>query len=494
MFIGEQLFDLIQKMGRGERRAFKVYVNKYSNKKNHKMLVFFEIIRKMKQYDEALLIKQLERKNISFPNLSYEKFRLKNLILNALTDLHHNRSDHLSIGDIINKIELGFQYDAPDIVKEWIDKGYEYAKVNFNKEVKLVIQKYELDYLNSIRAHPEKRVEISKQMYTESKVLVNTYSYQQMKDQFFAWYFTYFSNPSEEAQEMLHQLIQLDLFKAPDTHLNNRQKDHLYLCKIMYYSHIKDYENLILYNKKLLANFKQYPFSTRYTFSNYLGRYNNLFLAYFKAKKLDNAAQTIKELQDIANTKKLQPTELNELNVSLHYLKILLYYEQKEFTQLYELAPQIKHLLETQPNIYHFQNFDTLIKAMTATCFYLQKYEESLEWIEIDYSLSTSYPNTPPEIATIKLMEYCNHICLHNFFRLDGIKSSLRYYISRHNLDMTPYNRLFKILYKTYSTTELLLPNDLEYIDTFIKNHGFTFQLSVIQMWLQQCYEEQSIK
>ena len=492
MFVGEQLFELIQKMGRGERRAFKIYVNKYSNKKDHKMLVFFEVLRKLKTYDEATLVKRLKQKNLSFKNLSYEKFRLKNLILNALTDLYHNRSESLSIGDIINKIELGFQYDAKDIIEEWITKGYEYTDTHFNKEIKLVLQQYELRYLLSIRANPEKMLKVSKQMYLESTELVTTYDYLRMKNQFFTWYFSYFANFSQKSQHELNKLIELDLFNASETNLNYKEKDYLYLCKVMYHSHIKDYDNLILYNEKLLENFKQYPLNSRHKFSDYLGRYNNLFIAYFKAKKLDKIALKIEELQNLPNTMELKTTELDQLNVLLYYFKILLYYQTKEFQKLYELVPKIKNILETQPNIYNFQNFDSIIKVIASTCFYLQKYEESLEWIEIDYTFSTSYPNTPFDTVLIKLMEYGNHICLKNFYRLDSIKSSLRYYASRNQMDMTPYNRIFKILNKLYSSTDFLSSDDLAYIDQFIKTRGFSFQLTILQMWLQDCYLQQS--
>lgn len=157
MEVGEQLFNLIHRLNKGEKRSFKLYLNKYSNLN---IALVFDVLNKMKVYDKQVLEQSLHGK-IDPKKLRAEKYRLKKILLNALADLWHNNSEDLSLGNIINKIELGLKYKLVKITKEWIDKGYEYAQQKQDPLVKVLIMQLELNYTTLINAPLETRIELS---------------------------------------------------------------------------------------------------------------------------------------------------------------------------------------------------------------------------------------------------------------------------------------------------------------------------------------------
>lgn len=157
MKIGEQLFILIHQLQKGEKRAFKLYLNKHSNINSS---LVFDTLNKMKVYDEQVFKQSLKGK-IEMKHLSFEKYRLKKVLFNALADLWYNNSEELSLGNIINKIELGLKYKLVKITKEWIDKGYEYAEQQQDPLTKVLILQFELSYTVLINAPLEARIELS---------------------------------------------------------------------------------------------------------------------------------------------------------------------------------------------------------------------------------------------------------------------------------------------------------------------------------------------
>lgn len=158
MTLGEQLFNLIHQLNKGEKRSFKLYLDK---NKNRNTAFIFDSLNNMKVYDEQILEQSLRAKT-GKKNLKFENDKLKKILFNALTDLLHNNNKELSLGDIINKIELGLKYKLVKITKEWIAKGYEYAEQKQDPLIKVLIMQYELNYTwRIINAPIDVRIKLS---------------------------------------------------------------------------------------------------------------------------------------------------------------------------------------------------------------------------------------------------------------------------------------------------------------------------------------------
>jgi len=119
------LYELISKLSKSEKRAFKLYINKYQSANGKKIAKLFDSIVKKPAYNKKSLLKITDEKQ-----LNYDLNRLHNHLMDAMTDFHFKSSSSNNMGGIINRIELGFKYNIDDIVKLYLKKDISLWKMN----------------------------------------------------------------------------------------------------------------------------------------------------------------------------------------------------------------------------------------------------------------------------------------------------------------------------------------------------------------------------
>lgn len=488
--IGEQIFQIIKRMDKSEKRAFKLYISKYTPGKNKNIEILYNTFNKLKTFDSNILQKQLEKK-IDSKNIHYEKFRLKKILLDSLHDLHKNGGRVPSPGEIINKIDLGFRFKLGEIIKEWIEKGYQYAEENSNTAFKMLITQYELDYYTSLRAMPTVMIEKKESIIENAQNLIADLEYSIMTDKVADWYARNIGLKNENSEKEREVIFNNELFQVDDANLSFKQKDSLYAAKGFYYSYTEDSEKEIEFKQKIIENYEDYPKRLSKDSSKYIARYNNLVLAFLMVNRTEEAEEKITALEELP--KKLQlnsPVFLQGVKSSVLFLKINLYNIERRFRESLELKDDIQILLEDQNPLFKFYHFENLCFRVSEAFFAMEQYEECLEWIEKFYKVSSSEQYQRPRVDA-KIFEYCCHLELKHEFVLDSIMESLRYYLTKYEIKKEEYNMILKTVKKVKDDN--LGDNDITAFGDFLSETENSPDLIEIYHWLRKKDKQKSI-
>src|SRR5688500_917044 len=95
--LSDMLFQLIHSLEKAEKRHFKLYITRSSSNENLKVVQLFDVLDKMKDYDEKLVLKKLPE--VKKEQLSNLKAHLYKQVLASLRLLNTSNSIDLQLNE-----------------------------------------------------------------------------------------------------------------------------------------------------------------------------------------------------------------------------------------------------------------------------------------------------------------------------------------------------------------------------------------------------------
>lgn len=356
----KQLHQLIHKLSKSDKRAFKLYIKKYKSEKEQKSGKLFDLIVKMPEYDEAKLLK-ISSKN----QLTYDLHRLKNNLMNALSNAHFKNQAE-SPGEIINRIELGFKYEDPTIIEDNIKKGLELAEQEDNFALRLHMLNYQLS-LNIMQKDYEGVIETPKEIINQTNRWNQTAHYDLMWGEMNYW---------KEQNSKKAEVTPIKFSNEKLTHLFNnplneqanfREKERYLKAKKFNLEITNDYESNY---ESGLENLEQtYDLYLTYDKPIPLATLYNLILNYFRLDKLNEAEEKLNQSGLLNNYQDRDYTENQESFI--HLLLLILYFFYKQDNEsIFAMEPKIESLIEdeTQLAITKIYQYENLIAPLVLSC------------------------------------------------------------------------------------------------------------------------------
>jgi hypothetical protein len=144
----DNLFELIKALKKPEKRYFKVYASRAPGGESNFYNQLFDAIDKQKEYDETLLVKQME-KLIDPKQFPISKTRLYDMVLRSLDAFHSNSSIDAQLKKLLHGAEILYKKtlykQSAKLLKQAKKMAYEYEKHTSLLEIfkweKLLIEK-----------------------------------------------------------------------------------------------------------------------------------------------------------------------------------------------------------------------------------------------------------------------------------------------------------------------------------------------------------------
>lgn len=457
MSLGKTLHNIIHSLDRAEKRSFKLYISKYSGKKPPKIAILFDAINSMEVYDDDKLKKDISA-SIKLSSLNYEKFRLKKQLVNALCDLHYNGGINPTIGEILNKLELGFRLKNISLIEEWLEKGKE---VIYNQQLgylKITLKSYEVRLESFRYGQSSKVAKFELEIADLCEVLAKDYRFWAMKDSMSDFYIRNYFSKTVESDKELQVLLQNKLFYADDTNLSFNQKRALYYTKEIYYDLIKEHKNQVIYAKKIVQLYEATPSYIKATPGAYIAHYSRLIETYIIMSQWKKSETEIVRLNQIAEKYDIQCQKIKDYE--LYFACYINVKTQKE-ENVYLEKEAIILMKNRQISFYYFK---ILFLWLINATFVLAKYDEMMELIDIFYKEKINQKDprvTNQEVifVMIKIYECCYHLHQKQQSNFNSIYKSIIYYCNKTEFPNHPSinEHLSKIivLLKKASTKEL---------------------------------------
>ena len=105
----DRLFELISSMSMSEKRYFKLFAGRHSGNEKSNYLKMFEVLEKMEDFQNDLLVQQLEKLEVSTRYLSSDKNYLYNLVLRSLSAFHWSKTAGLQVKEMLHQVEILFE-------------------------------------------------------------------------------------------------------------------------------------------------------------------------------------------------------------------------------------------------------------------------------------------------------------------------------------------------------------------------------------------------
>ncbi len=139
------LFQLIRSLEKSEKRNFKLYIQRNSGNKDLKIIELFDAIDKLKEYDEAILLKKLS--SIEKPQLSNVKAHLYKQLLASLRVIKTSESIDMQL------------HEQLDYARILYNKGLYYQSLKILEKVKeMAIHHHQYTFLIQVISF-EKKIE-----------------------------------------------------------------------------------------------------------------------------------------------------------------------------------------------------------------------------------------------------------------------------------------------------------------------------------------------
>lgn len=295
----DHLVQLILRLTKGEKRFFKLFVNRMHDNEDALFLSLFDFIDKYKCFDEARILKKNPR--IKKSQLSNLKAHLYKKVLASLRQQHR----HLNLD-----MELR---ESLDYAKMLYAKGMYKASLNILDKAKKTALKSDLytDALTIIDF--EKHIEsqhITGSMYPKAEqitmetqaILNRIYLRTKLSDlslSLYGLYLQYGHVKDQKDHDFINQFFSSNLPKHRIEEMDFYEKLYLFQSYVWFYYMGQDFVNFYRYAQRWVDLFEEYPAMIDQERPLYLKGLHNLLTAYFMAQRLDKFEPVYLQLQQL---------------------------------------------------------------------------------------------------------------------------------------------------------------------------------------------------
>lgn len=344
----DTLFQLIKSLKKGEKRNFKLFVRRNTSGIDLKFIQLFDAMDKMKDYDEALLLKK--NKSLKKQQLSNIKAHLYKQILSSLRIIRdennidiqlHEQMDHARI--LYNK---GLYMQSLKILDKMKDTAKFHHQLTYLQQVLFFEKKIEALFITrSMQNRAEQLMQESNKV-NEQLTLVNKLS--NLSLQLYGWYIQHGHARNKKDMDELKNYFAINLPKNVSPESSFYEKLYLYQSYCWYAYIRQDFLQYYRYTQKWVDLFVEQPAMLSVETAMYIKGMHNLMGAHFSLLNPEKLKESINKFELFAKHKVITENENNRIltYVYLYTSKINLYFLEGTFTKGLRLVPFLEKMLK----------------------------------------------------------------------------------------------------------------------------------------------------
>lgn len=275
------LFQLIHAMEKAEKRHFKLYIKKNSAREDLKIVRLFDVLDKLTEYDEKLLLKKLA--DIEKPQLSNLKTHLYKQLMASLRDLKSKDSVELQLNEMLDYGRILYNKGLFGQSLKFLEKakevGFAHGKYNFLSQVISLEKKIESVYIT--RNMRERAEQLAHEALEVSRHIYQVFQLSNLAVRLYSFYVENGHSRNEADVEAVRTLFEDNLPKQGQE--VNGFYELLYLYQsYAYYAFIQqDFLMFYRYSQKWVNLFEEDPIRIKVETGHYIKGVHNLLNAHF---------------------------------------------------------------------------------------------------------------------------------------------------------------------------------------------------------------------
>lgn len=344
----DDLFQLIKSLGKGEKRNFKLYVQRNSANADLKVIQLFDALDRLEEYDEVLLLKK--NKGIAKPQLSNLKASLYRQILGSLRLLKDEHNIELQLHEQMDYARIlyskGLYLQSLKALDKLKQQAAHFHQLTYLQQALFFEKKIEAMYITrSMEARADHLVTESDQV-AEGLNMVNMLS--NLSLQLYSWYIKHGHARNRADEAAVEYYFKSHMPRHPDRIKGFYERLYLYqsYCWLSFIR--QDYLTYYRYAQRWVSLFEEQPAMKQVETIQYIKGMHNLMSAHYDLKNAKKFLEALDAFEVFWKTPAVQSSDNYRIQmfVYLYTAKIHQHYLEGSFTQGLALVPELEAKLE----------------------------------------------------------------------------------------------------------------------------------------------------
>ncbi len=453
------LFQLIKSLEKGEKRNFKLYVQRNSGSEDLKIVQLFDALDKMDIYDEVALLKK--NSSIKKQQLSNSKAHLYKQILSSLRLIEDGGNIDIRLHEQLDFARILYNKGLYLQSLKVLDKLKEVAKNNnqITYQLQAIIFEKKIEALHITRSMANRAEELSIESDEINLRLSLISKLSNLALELYGWYIKHGHARDEKDVEAVKIFFETNLPIYDSKQLGFYEKLYLYQSYCWYGFILQDLLMYYRYTKKWVDLFEESPVMKTNEIGQYIRGMHNLLSAQFNLNNYEKFDEYIKifESFSVSHDGNINANARIQTFVYLLIAKINKHFLEGTFTEGLKLVPYIEEKLEEYH--LHLDRHRVLVFYYKIACLYFGSGDNEKA---IDYL--NKIINWKVDLRTdlqcyARLLHLIAHYELGNDQLLEYlVKSVYRFMAKMKNLS-TVEEEIFKFIRKSFSlSSQKLIP------------------------------------
>ena len=453
----DNLFQLIKSLQKGEKRNFKLYVQRNAADDNLKIIHLFDALDKMNEYDETVLLKKIP--SLSKAQLSNTKAHLYKQLLSSLRLLKDDDNIDIQLHEQMDFAKILYNKGLYLQSLKVLDKIKETAKPanQITFQLQAVIFEKKIETLHITRSIGNRANELTQESDTINNHLYLIGRLSNLALQLYGWYIEHGHARDNKDVHAIKAFFENSLPSYNYNELGFYEKLYLYQSYCWFGFILQDLLMYYRYTKKWVELFEESPAMQPVESGQYIRGLHNLLSAHFNLTNYDKFAKDLKKFEAFAAS----PVGTNTQNaaiqtfVYLHIAKINKHFLEGTFTEGLQLVPYIEERLEEYH--LHLDKHRVLVFYYKIACLYFGSgdNDKAIDYLNKIIHWKVSLRTDLQCYA--RLLHLIAHYELGNFDLLEYLVKSVYRFMAKMNNLSTVEEEVFKFIRKSFS----LSPNKL---------------------------------
>ncbi len=491
MPISKQLHQLVHSLTKSEKRNLKLFYSRYKNQSNS--LQLFDALNNQVEYDEEKLKKLLKNPKL-VGNLNYEKSRLLQMVLDFLAHQASSKEPAYLLNNMHNQVLALVNKQLWDLAIKITEKGIKLAEKHertfdsyrFHK-LRLNLTTWEENCPASFKQKLEDKLNrLAEVFYSNNQYEI---MYVKMTEMIHFEKETKNFTPAD-----FEWLIHSPYFQDENKAITFNSKVCLFDTKASYFEIIKDWEQSIVYQKKIIDLYESSKtlINNLHDFFVYQFNYVRILLFTRKFKEAESQLHVIEHELHPQYESFFQEDIANIFDSYLLTMKLELLKLQHNYAAIYEYTHADIH--DKTLNYSEMRKVEALAFSVMS-CFALEKYDEGITHLNL-FEKEINIDLYQKEYFVAKMFSFLCYYENGQSSFLTSIKNAFYYYCRKHELQLPYMQVIQKILRKLSLVKDEKMLIDFfvkvkpEFLKTTYKNHwgGELFLL-----WMESKIEQQEL-
>ncbi len=447
----DTLFQLVKSLEKGEKRNFKLYVQRNSGNEDLKVVQLFDALDKMDEYDEDSLLRK--NPDIKKQQLSNIKAHLYKLILSSLRLIEDRNNIDILLHEQLDYARILYNKGLYHQSLRVLDRLKETAKQHQQITIQLqaVFFEKKIEALHITRSIENRAEALSKESDGISGHLGTINKLSNLALELYSWYIKHGHARDGKDVHALKSFFESNIPTVNKTDLGFYERLYLYQSYCWFGFIQQDLLAYYRYTQKWVDLFEEMPIMKTIEAGQYIRGLHNLISAHFNLNNYEKFDEALNLFQIFASSDNgsMNTNVKIQVFVYLHIAKINKHFLEGTFTEGLQLVPYIEEMLHEYS--LHLDRHRVLVFYYKIACLYFGSGDNERA---IDYL--NKIINWKVDLRTdlqcyARLLHLIAHFELGNYDLLEYLIKSVYRFMAKMNNLSTAEEEVFKFVRKSFS-------------------------------------------